>query len=234
MAHKPPSVKSSSADVQAFLSKVSALPQRAGTGRGRLIFAMDATASRQPSWDQAMDIQADMFAQAAALGGLDVQLAWYRGQGEFEASSWTSAPDHLLRVMRDVDCRGGLTQIETVLRHAVAETRRTKVNALVFVGDCVEENVDRLCAAAGEMGLLGLPAFLFHEGNDPAAEQAFRQIARLSGGACCAFDANSPEQLRDLLRAVAVYAAGGRKALADYSQRRGGMALTLVRLLPGR
>ncbi len=235
MADKPLPAKSSNRQVQDFLAKVASVPARGGgAGRGRLIFAMDATASREPSWDDAMDIQADMFAQTAALGGLDVQLAWYRGHREFQASEWTSTPERLLGLMRQVDCLGGMTQIEKVLRHAEAETRRTKVNALVFVGDCMEEDVDRLCAVAGELGVLGVPAFLFHEGDDPVAERAFQQIARLTGGACCSFDASSPDQLRDLLRAVAVFAAGGRKALRDYGERQGGKALQLVRLLPGR
>ena len=124
-----------------------------------------------------------------------------------------------------------MTQIERVLKHAAGESRREKVNALVFVGDCMEENIDELCHLAGELGILGVPAFMFHEGDDAAAERTFREIARLSGGAYCSFDASSAQQLRDLLSAVAVYAAGGRKALEDFGQRQGGVALRLTQQL---
>ena len=121
---------------------------RAG-GTGRLIFAMDATASREPSWDRACRIQGDMFSATETLGGLEIQLAWYRGLGEFEASGWLRDSHALVTKMTQVTCRAGETQIARVLQHAIAETGRRKVNAMVFVGDCVEENVDALCGRAG-------------------------------------------------------------------------------------
>jgi hypothetical protein len=114
------------------------------------------------------------------------------------------------------------------------ESQRGKVNALVFVGDCVEENEDELAGLAGRLGLSGLPAFVFQEGNDPIAERTFQQIARLSGGAYSHFDASSPQTLRDLLSAVAVYAAGGRKALEDFGRRRGGDVLKLTHQIANR
>ncbi len=221
--------KSSRRDVDAFLRKAAATPAVKPAGeRGRLIFAMDATASREPTWDHACHIQAEMFKETDALGGLEIQLAYYRGFGQFQAGGWTASADALLRTMTGVFCLAGHTQIEKVLKHAIAETRGKKVDALVFVGDCLEEDLDRLGQLAGELGLLGVPCFMFHEGGDQIAARAFQQIARLSGGAFCRFDAGSAKQLRDLLSAVAVYAAGGRKALADYSARRGGVAARLT------
>src|SRR3546814_9870581 len=47
----------------------SPAPQRDGGRRGRLIFAMDATASREPTWDRACRLQGEMFKETAALGG---------------------------------------------------------------------------------------------------------------------------------------------------------------------
>jgi hypothetical protein len=222
--------KSAQADVDAFLAKVASTPivKAAGT-RGRLVFAMDATASREPTWDRACHIQSEMFLATDTLGGLDVQLCYYRGFREFDATRWLSTSADLLAHMSDVRCAGGMTQIERVLEHTLAETRRQKFDALVFVGDCMEEDIDRLCHLAGELGILGVPVFCFHEGNDAAAERTFREVARLSGGAYCSFDASSAQQLRDLLSAVAVYAAGGRKALEDFGQRQGGAALRLTR-----
>lgn len=223
---------SSRQEVDAFLRTLAATPNPKPAGRrGRLLFALDATASREPTWDQARRIQAEMFSETARLGGLETQLCHYRGQGEFFASPWLDAPDPLLRRMREVSCLGGATQIEAVLRQAIHETRARKLDALVFVGDCMEEDLDRLCALAGELGLLGVPAFLFQEGQDPLAEQAFAQLAKLTGGAHCRFDAGSAQQLKDLLSAVAVYAAGGRQALEDFSQRRGGAVPLLTRQL---
>jgi hypothetical protein len=199
--------------------------------RGRLIFAMDATMSRQPTWDRALQIQAEMFAETARIGGLDVQLVYFRGFGECRASKWVSDPTALARLMTATQCRGGNTQIGKVLAHILKEASRRKVNAVVYVGDCMEENVDQLCARAGEIGILGVPMFMFQDGREPLAEQAFREIARLTRGAYCRFDQGSARQLRELLAAVAVYAAGGRRALAELSRGRGGEATLLLEQL---
>ena len=220
------------ADVNAFLRKVSetSSPTMGVSGkRGRLIFAMDATASREPTWDQACQIQGEMFNETLTLGGLEVQLIFYRGFGECRASKWAPNAKELLRLMTSVRCRGGQTQIAKVLDHAKREAELGKVNALVFVGDALEEDIDRVCHKAGELGLLGVPMFLFHEGGDLVAERGFRELARLTGGAYCSFDAGSAQQLRDLLSAVAVYAAGGRRALITYGNNKGENVLRLTR-----
>lgn len=219
--HLPAQQRSSQADVDAFLRQVAAIPPTATGTRGRLMFAMDATASREPTWDRACQLQGEMFQATATLGGLDIQLVYYRGFRECQASPWVSNSQDLLRRMTAVSCMAGQTQIGRVLAHCIKQTRTKKVNALVFVGDCVEEGIDQLAHQAGELGLLGVPAFIFHERGDPVAKRAFQTIARLSGGAYCPFDSNSAQQLKDLLSAVAVYAAGGRAALEHYSRGRG-------------
>ena len=223
--------RSSRTEIDAFLKEVRALKPSAA-GRGRLIFAMDATMSRQPSWDLALELQADMFNAVKAVGGLDVQLVYFRGFNECQASKWVGDPDALARLMRRVSCEGGFTQISKVLAHARRESGTHKVNALVYVGDCMEENVDELAQLAGELGLIGVPVFLFQEGREPKAECAFKEIARLSRGAYCPFDAGSARQLRELLTAVAVYATGGRKALKDFSnETKSGAAMRLLQQL---
>jgi hypothetical protein len=216
-------------EIDAFLVRARALGPRLDGKRGRLVFALDATMSRQPTWDLACGLQSEMFDEAAAIGGLDVQLIYYRGIFECAASKWVSDPTRLAGLMEKIDCRGGHTQIGRVIEHVRKETKVQKVNALVFVGDCMEESIDDICAAAGELGLLGVPAFMFQEGNDSVAERAYKEIARLTNGAWCPFDAGAAHQLRELLRAAAAYAAGGRMALADLSKRRGGEGA--VRLL---
>ncbi len=225
------SQQSTRSEIDAFIKDVRAL-KPSGSGQGRLIFAMDATMSRQPSWDLALELQADMFKAVKAVGGLDVQLVYFRGHSECQASKWVGDPDALARLMRQVSCAGGFTQISKVLAHGKRENASAKVNALIYVGDCMEENVDRLAGLAGELGLIGTPVFVFQEGRDAKAERAFREIARLSGGAYAPFDAGSAKQLRELLTAVAVYAAGGRKALKDFSEEtKSGGALRLLEQL---
>ena len=224
-----PTEPASAAEVDAFLRRLRATPAPAtGARRGRLIFAMDATASREPSWDRACHLQAEMFDTTAALGGLDVQLVFYRGFRECKASAWVSDSRALSARMTAVRCLGGQTQIGRVLRHALNETDKEKVDAAVFVGDCFEEDVDRVCAVAGELGMRGVPVFVFHEGGEPVARRAFQQIARLSGGAYCPFDGSSAAQLKALLGAVAVYAVGGHRALADYEKAHGSRVLQLT------
>jgi hypothetical protein len=214
-----PATANSDADVAEFVRRLKELAPRAAAGRGRLVFAMDATMSRQPTWDMALALQAGMFQAVKAIGGLDVQLIFFRGAGECRVSKWVSDPDALAALMTRVTCAGGFTQIGKVLSHARREAGQKPVNALVYVGDCMEEDVDDLCGHAGELALLGVPVFLFQEGADGRAEKAFREIARLTKGAYCRFDAGSAAQLKELLSAVAVYAAGGRKALAALSGR---------------
>ncbi len=226
---KLPSKSSKKSEVDDFLRKVAVAPSvSGGSERGRLIFAMDATASREPTWDRASHIQGEMFQETAALGGLEIQLVYYRGFGECRASPWITDSRDLLKRMTRVFCLAGHTQIGKVLKQAIKEAKAKKVNALVFVGDALEEDVDKLGHLAGQLGILGVPCFMFHEGGDAIAANAFRQIARLTGGAFCPFDANAPQQLRDLLAAVAVFAAGGRKALGDYSAKHGGVARQLT------
>jgi hypothetical protein len=224
-----PAPLSTRSEVESFLERVKGMtPAPASGRRGRLIFALDATMSRQPLWDTACALQADMFREAAAVGGLDIQLVYYRGFGECRASHWLSQAEKLAALMTAIDCRGGHTQIGKIITHAKRETKRSNVQAMVFVGDAMEEKLDDLCHAAGELALLNLPVFMFQEGQDRVAEQAFREIARLTHGAYCRFDIGAAHQLGELLRAVAAYAAGGMRALADLSARRQRGAMKLI------
>ncbi|MDB5533068.1 MAG: hypothetical protein JWO28_1383 [Hyphomicrobiales bacterium] len=215
--------------VDAFLDKLNKTPAvHAGADRGRLIFALDATMSRQPTWDLAQSLQGRMFDTAATLGGLDVQLVYFRGLSECRSSRFIANGVGLSDLMSKISVSGGNTQIGKVLKHVREEIRARRVGALVYVGDAMEENVDDLCQIAGELGLLGLKAFMFHEGADPTAESAFREIARLTGGAYAAFDASAPRKLADLLSAAAAYAAGGRKALEKIAGEGGATARALL------
>jgi hypothetical protein len=205
-----------------------------GNGQhGRLIMAMDATLSRQLSWDLASRLQAQMFEAVAAIGGLSVQLVYFRGADECRASRWVDDAQQLTGLMDRVRCQGGMTQIKRVLDHAMAETATAKVNALVYVGDCCEEGPDLIAAAAAQLGLAGIPVFLFQEGSNARATQLFAEIARLTRGAHCRFDPAAADTLAQLLRAVAVYATGGQAALAELATAVPAAQLMLTQLSPG-
>lgn len=225
---KAPIDTGGSQDVAAFLEKAKTMAaNRTAPGNGRLLFALDATMSRQPTWDTACHLQAEMFKEVAGIGTLDVQLVYFRGLGECRSSKWVRDGRTLAGLMSRITCQGGHTQIRRILSHAIEGTKKKKISAVVYVGDCMEENADDLCVLAGELGMRKVPVFLFQEGHDQTAEATFREIARLTKGAFCRFDSGSAKQLGDLLRAVAVYAAGGYKALAAFGERgeRGGQRL---------
>ena len=205
--------KSSEVEISDFLYQAKQLQPAQDAPPGRMIFALDATMSRQPTWDMACALQGEIFSAAEAVGNLSVQLVYFRGYHESRASRWVNYAGSLREMMAKIDCRGGLTQIAKVLRHAKRMAEEKPLAALVYVGDSMEEDVDKLCELAGELGLNGVKAFVFHEGKDAKAEIAFREIARLTGGVYLPFDRNSADELKALLIAVATYAAGGRKAL---------------------
>jgi hypothetical protein len=199
---------------------------RVDPARGRLIFALDATASRQPTWDTAAQLQAQMFAAVAAIGGLDVQLVYYRGPDECVASRWHADAHTLGAAMSRVVCAAGHTQIRRVLDHTRKEHARQKVNALVVVSDACEEAPANLYAAARE---LRVPVFMFQEGSDERVGGAYTEIARLTGGAFCKFDPGAAQRLAELLKAVAAFASGGIKALAAEKSEAATLLLTQIK-----
>jgi hypothetical protein len=205
--------------------RVAALMEKVRATRGRLIFACDATASRQPMWDLACSLQSKM---TAKVGGLEVQLVWYRGHGECSHTSWTSDAYELAARMRKIRCEAGQTSIKRVLEHIRSEHQREKVAAAVLVSDACEKIPQELYTAATG---LGTQLFIFQEGDGLAmpmdqhgmpldvplqkVETVFRELARLTHGAWARFDAGAAAKLGELLQAVAAYAVGGAKALAD-------------------
>ena len=226
---------SSTNAVSEFLQAAARTPVKTkGTAPGRLIFALDATASRAPTWDTACQIQAQMFSETSALGGLQIQLCYYHGFQRFRSAPWCTDTTQLQTQMTQVRCLGGHTQIGRVLQHALTSTKKNPIQALIFIGDALEEPADPLCELAGQLGLTNVPLFIFQEGHNPEVTRVFEYMARVSGGACMPFDHRSASQLRDLLAAVAVYAAGGRQALESYGKRKGGQVARLTQQIKGR
>ncbi len=237
-------------DVARFLADLRAASAPAGqeagqpaaaTGAGRipdsparLLFALDATMSRQPTWDMAVAIQAEMFLEAAKFGGLAIKLVYFRGLDECRATGFVTDPVKLAELMTRISCRAGRTQIRRVLRHAVATARKSGLEAMVYVGDCCEEDPDALAAIAGELAILGVPAFFFHEGQDAFAGTVFTELARITGGAALPFDATSPHELSALLKGVAAYAAGGAEGLRKLARREAPARALLAHLGPAQ
>lgn len=206
--------------LEAFFSRVDPV-------RGRIILAIDATASRQPTWDTAAQRQADMFETVAGLGGLDIQLVFYRGFGECTASRWMNNAASLKAAMARIMCVAGHTQIRRVLSHIRKENAREKVNAAVLISDACEELPADLYTEAHELD--GVPVFAFLEGADDRVAGIYSEIARITGGASCRFDAGAAQRLADLLKAVAAFATGGLKALAAQKSEAAALLLTQIK-----
>ncbi|TKB26577.1 VWA domain-containing protein [Desulfopila sp. IMCC35006] len=218
--------RSSSREIAAFLKAADKVDM---AHSGKLIFSLDATISRQPTWTRAMTIQSSMFDAVGKTGGLSVQLVYYRGFDECRASKWVINAAALRGLMQGIQCRGGQTQIAKVLNHANQEATKAKVSALIFIGDAMEESIDYLCQLAGELGLKGVRCFFFQEGNDETAERGFREMARLTGGAYFRLGPDSAKELAELLGAVAIYARGGIKALSNSGRREAHLLLDQIK-----
>jgi hypothetical protein len=204
------------ARLQKFFARVAPV-------RGRLIFGIDATASRQPTWDLATGLQGQMF---AAVSGLDVQLAYYRGDNECVRSRWLSDSRSLSDIMSRVFCKSGVTQIGRILRHTRQENQHEKVNALVIISDACEERPGDLYDAA--RALHDVPAIFFQEGHDAGVGSIYAEIARITGGAVACFDAGAADRLADLLRAVGAFASGGIAALEGQKTEAARLLLTQI------
>lgn len=202
--------KSSSSEISAFLSQAK---NAANGAKGRVVLSLDATMSRQPTWDMACHIQGEMFKAVGKSTPLSMQLVYFRGNGECRASRWVRSGDELATMMSKIDCRAGHTQVNKVLKHAIDENANMPINALVYIGDAMEENPDDLGHSAAKLGMHKVPVFVFQEGHNAMAEATFKEVARLSSGGWFRFDRNAPNVLKDLLSSIAVYATGGIKAL---------------------
>tara|TARA_B100001559_G_C16382644_1_gene567333 strand:+ start:112 stop:819 length:708 start_codon:yes stop_codon:yes gene_type:complete len=205
--------KASSNSLESFLEKLSKVPQKKNPNPGRIIFGIDATASRQPLWDKASHIQSEMFDSALSLGGLKMKIAYYQGFKKFNSFPWIDNSDKLIKLMENVNCLGGLTQINRFLEYSLEESNKSNINAIIFIGDCVEENYDLILNTTGKISLKGIPIFIFQEGSDPNVKFVFSEIARITNGIYSVFDSSSSKTLKNLLKAIAIFAAGGKDGL---------------------
>ena len=221
---QPPVERSS---ISEFLEATKKHPLVKAEGN-RLIFALDATASREPTWDMAMNLHAELF-NTAKTTNLSIQLVYYRGFNQFHASKWSNTAISLLEKMQTVRCLGGATQIARLLGHIQRESQQTTLKTAVFIGDACEEPHDEIFAIAGQLGLLRVPVIVLQEGRDPYANQVFSGIASRSGGAHIPFAPGSAKELAQLLGAVATFASEGVSALQKLENRAARLLLTQIK-----
>jgi hypothetical protein len=193
----------------------------------RLIFVSDATASREHIWDMSSGLTGEMFNAVATIGPLDCQLVHYKGFGKCFASEWVSDPKRLAGIMSTVKCEAGHTQIGRVLKHILREQAREKVNAAVIISDACEETPYDLYNAAREIA--GVPVFMLQEGDVASVTEVYTEIAKITGGAWAKFDANAATKLVELLKAIAVFATGGIKALTNQNTKAAQLLLTQLK-----
>ncbi|MBV8617018.1 MAG: VWA domain-containing protein [Acetobacteraceae bacterium] len=201
------------------------------TGRPRLVFGFDATASREPAWAAARQVT-DALVRALP-GELDVALAVHGGSRLHTFTEFTASPAVLRDRAAAIDCIAGYTQMLPILARALATPG---VRVVVYIGDVFEESPGRGRRLADEMGRRGIRLFVLHDVADWNARrdaELFRDLARRTGGDILPFDANAPDRLRDLLAAVAVYAVGGEALLEQKRRTLPGAALLLRHLNPG-
>jgi hypothetical protein len=181
--------------------------------RPRLVFAVDATASREPAWAAARQVTDALF--KALPGELDVALAVHGGSHVHTFTAFTTNANTLRDHAAGVSCRAGLTRLLPILSTSL---KQRAVRVVIYIGDVFEESVLHGRRLADSMGAQGTKLIVLHDTADPAARrdaEVFWDLAKRTGGCVLPFDATAPSRLRDLLSAVAVYAVGGEKLLRE-------------------
>ena len=197
--------------------------------RPRLVFGVDATASREPAWDTARKVTDALF--RALPGELDVALAVHGGSRLHTFTAFTANAATLRDRAAAITCCEGATRLLPILSRALSAQG---VRVVVYIGDVFEESPTRARQHADAMGARGIRLIVLHDIADWQARrdaEFFADLARRTGGCVLPFDANAPDRLRELLRAVAVYAVGGT-ALLEAKRADLPAAALLLRHLP--
>jgi hypothetical protein len=195
----------------AALGHAEPLAESGNPARPRLVFAVDATASREPAWAAARKVT-DALVKALP-GELDVALAVHGGSRVHTFTAFTSDATTLRDRAAGVTCEAGLTRLLPILSVSL---KQPGVRVVIYIGDVFEESVSQGRRLADAMGAQGAKLIVLHDTADPASRrdvEVFWDLAKRTGGCVLPFDANAPGRLRDLLSAVAVYAVGGEKLL---------------------
>jgi hypothetical protein len=189
-------------------------PAETGTAaRPRLVFAVDATASREPAWEAARQVT-DALVKALP-GALDVALAVHGGSRVHTFTGFTADAAALRDRAAGVTCQAGLTRLLPILS---ASLKQSSVRVIVYIGDVFEESLTHGRRLADSLGAQGTKLIVLHDTADASARrdaEVFWDLAKRTGGCVLPFDAGAPGRLRNILSAVAVYAVGGEKLLRE-------------------
>ncbi|MSP01441.1 MAG: hypothetical protein EXR07_10400 [Acetobacteraceae bacterium] len=191
--------------------------------RPRLVFAVDATASREPAWAAARQVT-DALVKALP-GALDVALAVHGGGHVHTFTAFTNDAATLRDRAAGVTCISGMTRLLPILSTSL---KHPAVRVVVYIGDVFEESVAQGRRIADAMGARGTKLFVLHDTSNRDARrdaEIFWDLAKRTGGCVLPFDANAPGRLRELLAAVAVYAVGGEQLLRERDDLPGAVAL---------
>jgi hypothetical protein len=181
--------------------------------RPRLVFAVDATASREPAWAAARQVT-DALVKALP-GQLDVALAVHGGSRVHTFTPFTSNAATLRDRAAGVACQAGMTRLLPILSTSL---KHPAVRVVIYIGDVFEESVIQGRRLADNMGQRGTKLIVLHDTADPAARldaEVFWDLAKRTGGCVLPFNASASGRLRELLSAVAVYAVGGETLLQE-------------------
>ncbi len=189
-------------------------PATSGTvARPRLVFAVDATASREPAWAAARQVTDSLV--KALPGELDVALAVHGGSIVHTFTAFTADATTLRDRAAGVSCMAGLTRLLPILATSL---KQQSVRVIVYIGDVFEENLPHGRRLADSLGAQGTKLIVLHDTAAGSARQdaeVFWDLAKRTGGCVLPFDSSAPGKLRDILSAVAVYAVGGEKLLRE-------------------
>lgn len=180
------------------------------SGPTNIGFVIDATASREDTWEDAKTIQCDMFNQIAGMGQMRLRLVHFGGD-ELTDRGYANSPDIVHAQMNETVCRGGSTQIIESLDALLASPDADQPRSIILVGDSFEEDSDALLERATTLADKKIKVYAFQEGDESDAAYAFRMLAEKTGGAYAVFGADMP--LKELCQGVALQAIGGNAAL---------------------
>ncbi len=170
-----------------------------------ICFVIDATGSRQHSWQQAQRTQAEMFDAVKSAGNLKLSIVCHRGNRVSDLGTFATPAD-AKRSMAAVSCEAGNTEIIGSLKAAMGK----KPSTIIMIGDCFEENFGDLQQVCSKLAAEQIRVYAFVEGNDPNGQHAYKMAADLTGGIFQPF--GSGLDLSDLCVAAAVFDVGGQQA----------------------
>lgn len=203
--------------------QVDTAPAAPAARRPRLVFAVDATASREAAWASAKKITDRMF--GVIPNALDVALAVHGGDDLHTFTTFSADVDAFRKQAAAVDCESGVTRLCDIMARTLDAGG---VRVMSYIGDAFEEDADEALKLADRFRLRGIQAVMLSDGAEGKPLEVFRQIAERTGGAVLDFRAGDAALMGELLAGVATLAIGGRRLLE--AQHTAGARLLLTHL----